>query len=537
LTARQLWFRAGRLIRDDAAVFALLMAWALAPLIALAAYVTVNGGVLTGTNGADFFDQFQYLAWIRDEGSHILASNLWMIGSTPHDYVQPMYLISGLLWRLGLGLQLAYVVWTPVAVVVLFSGYAVYVRSHLRGRLAVVAALSVALFYESPVLALATWTGHLSALHRYQLVLTTDDATSALNLWGFAHAAIALGLMGVFLVAVERLLTAAQARGRIDPGHTAVAAVSGLLVAWLHPWQAVTLLLLVGAVWVLAPSRRRLAVLVIPVVATVLPLLYGVILARFDPSWSSFQRQSTITGTGPGWALLASFAPLLVLAALGVRRPRGDGEWMLLLWLLACAAVYFVLPQFPPHALAGVTLPLAILAVRGWGRLREAVAPPRPVAVALAVALILLMSIPAAVFHALGVRDDLVANVGGGLAQQEFRLTANQAAALSYLSRARRPGGVLAPWLLSMSIPGFTGRPVFAGHPQWQPHANVGITSTFFDPGVPDPTGALHRAILTRSGAVFVVADCHESGWLTRDLAPLARPVKRFGCETVYATR
>ncbi len=25
---------------------------------------------MTGVNGGDFFDQFQYLAWIRDEGTH-----------------------------------------------------------------------------------------------------------------------------------------------------------------------------------------------------------------------------------------------------------------------------------------------------------------------------------------------------------------------------------------------------------------------------------------------------------------------------------
>ena len=45
-----------------------------------------------------------------------------------------MYAISGLLWRLGLSIQLAYLVWAPVALLVLFLGSAAYVRRFLAGR-------------------------------------------------------------------------------------------------------------------------------------------------------------------------------------------------------------------------------------------------------------------------------------------------------------------------------------------------------------------------------------------------------------------
>jgi hypothetical protein len=534
---RGLLTRSAGLIRGDAATFGALTIWAFAPLAVIAIYVASNGGILTGPNGADFFDQFQYLAWIRDEGSHLLASDLWVIGGTPHDYVQPMYLISGLLWRLGLSLQLAYLVWKPVALLVLFLGFAAYVRRMLGGRWAPTAALILALFYESPVSALASWTGHLSSAHRLQLILTTDDATSALNLWGFEHTAIAIGLMPVFLLGSERLLSGAEVTAGIDRRRMVLVALTGLLVAWLHPWQAVILLAIVGVVWLGRPSRRRLAVLVVPIAATVLPLIYGVALARFDPWWSSFQAQLAGVGTEPWWALLASFAPLIVFAAAGCRRPRDDGEWMLLLWPVACAGVYLLVPQFPPHALAGVTLPLGVLAVRGWSRLRAALRAAPGLAQGVAVAAVAAACVPAAVLHAQGVRQSVQNTLAGSIDRQQFSLTDDQAAAVAYLNRVPRRGGVLAPWFLSMSIPGLTGRAVYAGHPAWQPHINVSTDGAFFDPNLRDPTGRVRRTLLRSSGAVLVIADCQSPPGLARALAPLTPTVRHFGCVTVFATR
>jgi hypothetical protein len=101
-------------------------------LVALIIYVGRHGGVLTGANGVDAFDQMAYLAWIRDEGGHLLSSNLWVLGHTPHDYIHPMYVVSGLLWRLGFGVQLAYLIWKPVALLVMFFGFAAYVRHGSR---------------------------------------------------------------------------------------------------------------------------------------------------------------------------------------------------------------------------------------------------------------------------------------------------------------------------------------------------------------------------------------------------------------------
>ncbi len=511
-------------------VFVVVALWTLAPLAQLVVHVARHGGVLTGAYGADAYDQLAYLAWIRDEGSHLLASNLYSIAPTPHDYLQPMFFLSGLLWRLGASVQLAYLIWTPVGLLVLFVGCAVYARRLLpAGWGAPAAAVLLAVFYETPVVAVAHWTSVLSPFHQFQLLLASDDANPALQLWGFAHTAITIGLMPVFLLAVERLLTA-RAQGAL--AWSTVAAVAGALVSWLRPWQGLILLVIVALLFVARPPRRRFLVLVLPVCATVLPLVYGVVLARADPSWASFQHKTLTTGTAPWWALLASFGPLGALAALGFRVPRDDGQAMLLLWPLACAAVYFLVPEFPPHALSGITVPLAVLAVQGFTRLRL----PRTLALPAAVAALAAVTVPTAVYHAQTFRDTFTTPSDAPALELQV-ISADQAAALRLIAHSPRAGGVLAPQYLAMAVPGLTGRATFAGHLMWQPSANNELAGQFYAPTLADPTGALRRAILVRSGAVFVIADCAAPRSLSRAITPLARPVRRFGCVTVFERR
>ncbi len=534
MTPRRLLTRGAELIRAHPLIFAVLTVWTFAPLTVLLIYAAVHGGELTGASGSDAFDQLAYLAWIRDEGSHVLASNLWQVGATPHDYLHPMYVVSGLLWRLGLSIQLSYVIWIPIGLIVLFAGFAAYAHDLLPdSRRQQAAALFLGLFYVTPVLALAVWTGHLTALHRSDLVLVTDDAYAALNLWGFAHTAIAIGLMPVFLLAVEARLRVAERDRRAARRWTAIAAIAGLLVSWLHPWQGVTLLGVIAGLFLVKPPRRRYMVLAVPVLATALPLLYGFALSHADPAWRAFQsRTTTGTGTAPWWALIASFGPLALLGAIGVRRPRRDRDWMLVLWVLACAAVYFVFPEFPPHALSGVTLPLAVLAVRGWQRLSI----PGRVAAPVAAAAILAFTVPEAVYHGQSVRDDFRNTPAGDASRELMLLKPDQAQALSYLDHARRPGGVLAPWFLSMSVPALTGRAAYAGHIMWQPPSRILAANLFFSPDLNDPTGAQRRAILRASKVAYVIADCGSPPALGTAIAPIATPVGRFGCVTVYET-
>src|SRR5438105_2348822 len=77
--------------------------------------VVAHGRVWTGTDGVYIVDQMQYLAWIRSASHHLLASNLFVLRSTPADYFQPAVLISGGLSALGVAPSLSLLIWKPVA--------------------------------------------------------------------------------------------------------------------------------------------------------------------------------------------------------------------------------------------------------------------------------------------------------------------------------------------------------------------------------------------------------------------------------------
>ena len=70
----------------------------------------------------------------------------------------------------------------------------------------------------------------------------------------------------------------------------------------------------------------------------------------------------------------------------------------------------------------------------------------------------------------------------------------------------------------------------------WQPHSHEYATLIFFDPGLTDPKGAFRRSILRRAKATFLITDCSTAPTFASDIDPVARPVTRFGCVTVYNT-
>src|SRR6202012_5691560 len=114
-----------RVTRGELALLAGLAAWGLYPLVLLVVHASSTHTRLTGANGligADGElggDQVQYLAWIRDASTHGLAADLFRLTEIRRVYLQPLFTISGGLYRLGLPLSVAYLVFKPVAIVVL----------------------------------------------------------------------------------------------------------------------------------------------------------------------------------------------------------------------------------------------------------------------------------------------------------------------------------------------------------------------------------------------------------------------------------
>ncbi|HEX8741536.1 MAG TPA: hypothetical protein VF712_00235 [Thermoleophilaceae bacterium] len=497
-----------RLGRGEALLLALLAGWSLIPLAAGVVHLVEHGGVLGGSDGIGTVDHFQYLAWVREAGEHGLISNRYDLADESRVYLQPMWLASGLLWAAGLPVQAAFLLWKPACVAVLFGGCAAYVRRTVAGRGARVAALALALFYVPPAAVLLGRTGLGSATADGIAYLFGFQLGPATYLWGYVQTAVAVGLMPVFLLALERL---------VEPGRhgraAAVAAGAGLLVAWVHPWQGMVLLGIGVAIAVWSRTVRPLA---LPLAATLAPLVYFVVLARIDTAWG---EGSESVGASHQWGWLAlALAPLALPALAGVARPAGTRERILLLWPLVTLLVFGLLDRtFYFNVLSGLTIPLAVLAVRGVRRL------PRWAAVAAVAA----VTAPGLVNFAYELRE------GTGAGNSPRYLEAGEADALEFVDDSPRSGGVLTRLYLGQAVPGLAGRRTYVGHPSWTPdlESRVDATERLFAGRMP---AAEARALVRRTRVAFVVQDCAERHDLAATLGPLVRRTRDFGCARVY---
>ena len=511
--------RGPHLARWETGLLAALALWSLVPL-GLVAIPELGGpsgaerGRFTGTDGLQVADHLQYLAWVRDAGENLLFSNRFDTVSDPHLFLHPMFVLSGLAWKLGASLQVALLAWKVVGVLVLFLGYRAYVRRTVpEGAGAQAAVLALALFFFTPAAPIADWLGHRDDATGFGTLVMGLSMFPAGTVFGGAPVAVALGLMALFLVAVERLLA-----GPARPALVAATAAAGLLVSWLHPWQGLTLLGILAGLWAWSRFDRAHLRLAVPVLATAAPFLYYAVLSRTDSAWADVSTPSDAAHVG-SWFWLA-VVPVVALAALGIRRPGpAVRERVLLLWPAAAFAVYFALDRsFFYHALLGLSLPLAVLGARAWQRVRL----PR----AAAVAAVGLLTLPGMVLYTQLVAQD---------ARDHF-LHEDEARAMDDLHDAERPGPVVSTAEFGRAVPAFAGRNTWVGHPTWTPgyQDRARRADELFD-GRLSPADA--RALVTSTGAAFAVSDCRHDADLTAALAPLTRSVRRFGCAEVIELR
>jgi hypothetical protein len=494
-----------RLSTGEWLLLGLLAAWSLIPLAAGVLHLVEHGDVLGGTDGIGVVDHFQYLAWIREAGEEGLVSNRYDLASSDGVYLQPMWLLSGLAWAAGLPIQAGLLIWKPVCVLVLFAGSLAYVRRLLDGRGERLAALALALFYLPPAAALMGRTALGDGVEDALVHLFGYEVSPATYLWGYVQTAMAVGLMPVFLLAVERR-------------RLGLAAAAGLVVAWVHPWQGMVMLgILLGiAVW-----ERMLRPLVLPALGTAAPIVYFAILGEVDPAWGEGSQRGDLAHE---WVwLTVAILPLAAVALAGALngRPLREldlQERMLLLWPLVTLVIYAALDRtFFYNVLSGLTIPLAVLAVRGGRRL------PRWVAIAAVV----VATVPGLANVVYEFRD------GQGAGNSPRYLEPGEADALDFLDDSERGGGVLSRLYLGQAVPGLAGRHTYVGHPSWTPDfgARVDETEALFA-GTTPPAAA--RALVRRTGAAFVVQDCVARTDLAATLGPLVRRTHRFGCATVY---
>jgi hypothetical protein len=497
-------------------VLAALVLWTLVPLVLLAG----QGGTFNGTYDADVPDHMQYLSFIRESGEHFLISNRFDTVPDRHLFLDPVFALSGLAWKLGASIQLAYLLWLPVGLVILFTGFAAYVRRLLSpDRLAVTIALFLAFFYVAPALPLADWF-HWSPQLRFGTQVVGLEVFAGGYAWGSGPGEIAVGLMPLYLLAVECVLDPSRrAEGWSVRRYTIGAGLAGMLASWLHPWQGLTLLAITAGLVLSGRLHRRFLSLAVPVALTAAPIGYFFVLSHTHSSWMTASQSNDFSHVG--WWFVLGFAPLL-LALPGFRgRGLDTQERILRIWPVAAFAVYFALNRtWFYHSFVGLSLPLAILAVKGWRALRA----PRPVC-AIAVALI---TVPGMVF----VVQQLVRTRADHFFQPgEYR-------ALAFLNSSPRSGGVLAPVIpLGQAVPAFAGRQTYVGHYYWTPnYANrKALAEALFDGRLAhSPAIQFVRA----SGAAFLLSDCRRGrADLRAVLGPLIVQTRHFGCATVYDVR
>jgi hypothetical protein len=466
-----------------------------------------HGLIWTGTDGLFVPDQMQYLAWVRDSSQHVLASNLFVMHPTPHDYLQPIIAISGGLTALGVAPWLALLLWKPVAVFGALWATRAYVHRMLPDRIARLTALALALFFGS--------------------VWILGDAWLPFWSWGYPF-----GLMAIAAIVAALLFYArARSEGRVSRA----APLLGLLATWIHPWQGeLLILMIVGAEaldWRATIGRRnwrRLSAPMITVVATALPLAYYAVLDHTDVSWKLARA-----GHEPHHALLMvvlSLAPLVVCALPAYRaRPKTFLEAATRAWPVAALVVYGVsttgLGATPLHAFAGITIPLGVLTVEGVRAFGVHRFRRWALAGALAAA-----TIPASA----SVLRDAYRSATTVHNRLNFVIPDIQRA-YAYLRSDPQPGGVLADWQYGTTLPVATGRHTYLGNCLWSvPNCNQRTINTWRLFRWPEGAGVVRRFVRS-TGARFVLAGCNgHAGNLPMKLAPLTRSVRTFGCVTVY---
>ncbi len=531
--------------RIDGFELAILVAFAVVSVWVLGLnlwQVVMHGRTWTGTDGFYLVDQMQYLAWIHDASRHLLASNLFVLRSTPADYLQPAVALSGAVSALGVAPWLSLLLWKPVAVGGAFYAARQYVHRSLSWTHSRRAALALGLFFGSFTVVYGSFS-------------VVGDLYPGFLSWGYTFGLMAVAVMLLTLLRYDR----ARSAKRLAWGPPLL----GALASSLHPWQGELLILtLLGTelvTWLglagrglegrwtgLMGCERERLLLVVTVIATGLPLAYYAILGQVDLSWMLAREGSKHSFSL--WTIALALAPLALPAAFAYRGPPQSFLAVATrVWPIAALGVFVLsasgIAATPLHAFEGITIPLAVLAVQGASRAGKSISRAcqrrswqvhvhlhRRWRVGLGWLVVAAGTFPVTVYELHSARALVAPSAGNA----NF-ITADERRALAYLARDPAPGGVITRFYLGAVVPAQTGRRTFVGDCLWsQPHCTerAKITQKLLG-GALAPSAA--RALVLGSGARFVLSDCESGADLGRLLGPIVRSTHRFGCAAVYA--
>jgi hypothetical protein len=510
-----------------------------------------NNRVYLGAASAAAQDSMQYLAWATDAAHHGLIANLYGFNNGGHVFFHPIWLVTGLLHvDAGISYPLLLGLWQAAALILLVIALRRYAQFVLGndGRARAIS-LALALFLVSPFFLFVVnlpfkidgqWTLRLTG-ESYAVEWISGYFPIALTVTAMIGYVIALErLMGTLrrpTLGAELLLRAPPAGRLRARGAGFAAAAFGATAAFLHPWQGAELAVLTvgAAIWGRLLSRRNVRLL-LPLAGVALPLLYYLILPKLDVGWATASR-----GSGPhqpgipplGW--LTTFGPIALASIPGWRtRASSDRQRLLRLWPIAVLITFVAAPTGKYHAFAGVSIPLALLAVQGWRRVLEERRMrgrnPR------VLRFLVIAGVVVLVFGAAPATTWLLTEKRLG-AQTVAELDRPDADALDYLARQPR-GGVLSTSNVGIWVPALTDDTTYVGpivwSPQWSRRRSY-VSRLFGDPGKRrlSPTAAL--ALIEQPGARYVLEPCGSRRKLWPLLEPRGYSRHAFGCATVYS--
>ncbi len=527
--------------------------WVLVTVFAVASFAlfgldavdaAANNRVYLGAANGAAQDSMQYLAWATDAAHHGLIANLYGFNNGGHVFFHPIWLVTGLLHiDAGVSYPLLLGLWQAAALILLVIVLRRYAQLVLGndGRARAIS-LALALFLVSPFFLFvinlpfrinSQWTLRLTG-QSYAVEWISGDFPKALTV---------TAMIG-YLIALERLMATLD-RATLDrptlgaelvqPAGFAAAAL-GATAAFLHPWQGTELVVLtVGlAIWG-GPLTRRNVRLVLPLAGIALPLVYYLILPKIDSGWATANRGSGPHGGIPLLGWLTTFGPVALASIPGWRPPAtSDRQRLLRLWPIAVLITFVAVPTGKYQAFAGVSVPLALLAVLGWRRVLEERRlgghNPRVLRFLITAGVVVLLFGAAPSTTWLLTKKRLNARAVAELDRPD-------ADALDYLARQPR-GGVLSTPKVGIWVPALTDDSTYVGHfvwtPQWGQRKNY-VSRLFGYRGKQplSPTAAL--ALIEQPGARYVLEPCGARAKLWPLLEPRGYSRHTFGCATVYA--
>jgi hypothetical protein len=524
--------------------------WALVAVFAVASFApfglnavdaAANNRVYLGAAGSSAQDSMQYLAWATDAAHHGLIANLYGFNNGGHVFFHPIWLLTGLLHAdAGVSYLLLLGLWQALALVLLIVVFRRYAQLVLGndGRARAIG-LMLAMFLVTPFFPFVV-NLQFKLYGAHWMGLLTGESYAVQWISGYFPIALTITAMIGYLIAVEQLMRTPDrptlGAELFQPAGLAAAGLGGT-AAFLHPWQGTELAVLtVGlAIWNVLLTRRNVRLL-LPLAGIALPLVYYLILPKIDAGWATFSR-----GPGPhragipllGW--LTTFGPAALASVPGWRtRATSDRQRLLRLWPIAVLITFIAVPTGKFQAFAGVSVPLALLAVQGWRRVLEERSQggrnPRVLRFLVTVGVVVL------VFGAAPATTRLLIKYRHG-SRRFAQLGRPEANALAYLAREPR-GGVLTTANVGIWVPAVTDDSTYVGHSGWSPQwsRRTKYVNRLFDyPGKRplSPTAAL--ALIEQPGARYVLEPCGARAKLWPLLEPHGYSRHVFGCATVYS--